>query len=502
MILSPVQQKIINTSGNLIVRASAGTGKTHTMVNKIAKEINDNRTHKVVAAITFTIKAAQEIKDRLSVDITQHFIGTNNSFVIEEIIKPFMKDVYGSDYDIDMSTDYSREAKVENFQDAIDKIKNEGVLCSYTDNKKNFIFELAQEIVENSTACRLYLQAKYFKIYIDEYQDCDKSMHKLFMYLCDTLKIETFVVGDEKQSIYIWRGAYPDAFLSIWNKGNFSKIFMGDNYRSCKQIQNYSNLLYDETRNLYAPIDSLDNIIWLSPTASNWVTETLKYIDPNKKSALLRFSNDNARLGADELSVNGIKYTYIPQTPIAEITTDTAWLYSAIAKYLILEKYSAYDVISEIPVEGNETRKVVSNIKRMLSKIEQAVIDENAFYLAVNDLAIYLGYETRTDHLKKLYQTITDTKYHVAFEAEKYQHIAITFHSSKGLEFEQVIIFAEDYRLSDESSLCNHYVAVTRAKSKLIIVKLNNFNANCFQSNIAKILAKSNLRIENILIQK
>ncbi len=83
-----------------------------------------------------------------------------------------------------------------------------------TDNKKNFIFELAQKIVENSTACRLYLQAKYFKIYIDEYQDCDKSMHKLFMYLCDTLKIETFVAGDEKQSIYIWRGAYPEAFVS------------------------------------------------------------------------------------------------------------------------------------------------------------------------------------------------------------------------------------------------------------------------------------------------
>ena len=209
MKLSPLQEKIVNTSGNLIVRASAGTGKTHTMVNKIAKEINDNRTHKVVAAITFTIKAAQEIKDRLSVDITQHFIGTNNSFVIEEIIKPFMKDVYGSDYDIDMSTDYSREAKVATFQDAIDKIKSERILCSYTDITKNFIFELAQEIVEKSVACRLYLQAKYFKIYIDEYQDCDKSMHKFFMYLCDELNIETFVVGDEKQSIYIWRGAYP-----------------------------------------------------------------------------------------------------------------------------------------------------------------------------------------------------------------------------------------------------------------------------------------------------
>ena len=413
-----------------------------------------------------------------------------------------MKDVYGSDYDIDMSTDYSKDAKVETFQDAINKIKSEGVLCSHTDDKKNFIFELAQEIVENSTACKLYLQAKYFKIYIDEYQDCDKSMHKLFMYLCDTLKIETFVVGDEKQSIYIWRGAYPEAFLEIWSKENFSKIFMGDNFRSCKQIQNYSNLLYDETRNLYTSIDDLSNIILLSLTTTNWATETLKYIDPTKKSALLRFSNGNARIGADELSANGVEYTYIPQTPIAEITTDTAWLYSSIAKYVIIEKYSAYDVISEIPVEGNETHKIVSNIKRMLSKIEQAIIDENAFCSAVDDLAIYLGYETRTDHLKKLYQTVTDEKFHVAFEAEKYQHIAITFHSSKGLEFEQVIVFAEDYRLSDISSLCNHYVAVTRAKSKLVIVKCNNYHANRFQTNLEKIFYKSNLNLSDVITFK
>ena len=109
--------------------------------------LNDNRTHKVVAAITFTIKAAQEIKDRLSVDITQHFIGTNNSFVIEEIIKPFMKDVYGSDYEIDMSTDYSREAKVKTFQDAINKIKNEGVLYS-TPTKNLHYFDLVMIMQE------------------------------------------------------------------------------------------------------------------------------------------------------------------------------------------------------------------------------------------------------------------------------------------------------------------------------------------------------------------
>ena len=275
MMLSPIQEKIVLTPGNLIVRASAGTGKTQTMVCKIAKDINDNRTHKAIAAITFTIKAAQEIKDRLSVDVFQHFIGTNNSFAIEEIIKPFMKDVYGPKFDIDMNTDYS--TKVDTYKDGIDRIKNDETLCSYRDNKENFVFDLAQEIVEKSAACQLYLKAKYFKIYIDEYQDCDKAMHKFFMYLCDVLRIETFVVGDEKQSIYTWRGAYPKAFISIWDKPNFTGLLMADNYRSCQQIQNYSNLLCEETRSFYKATGTSENIVLLSIKSENWAKEAIPY---------------------------------------------------------------------------------------------------------------------------------------------------------------------------------------------------------------------------------
>lgn len=500
MKLSPVQKEIVETSGNLIVRASAGTGKTFTMVNKIAKEIDDNHTHKVIAAITFTIKAAQEIKDRLSVDIFQHFIGTNNSFVIEEVIKPFMKDVYGTDFDLDMSTDYS--VKVNTFQEGIEKVRNEGILCSYKDNKKNFIFDLAQVIVKKSLACRLYLQAKYFKIYIDEYQDCDKSMHDFFMYLCDELNIETFIVGDEKQSIYIWRGAYPEAFKSILNKPNFKQKFMGDNFRSNQQIQNYSNLLCDGTRDLYNPTDNIDNIVLLSSTDLNWATKVLSNIDPNKSSALLRFSNKNAKNGAEKLTTNGLECIYIPQIPIADITTETAWLYTAIAKYFILEKYSVYDVISEIPVEGNESRKTVSTIKKLLSKIEENINDESLFNSSVTALAKYLGYDTRPEHIDKLFDTICDSSYHVAFELDKYKHIATTFHSSKGLEFEQVIVFAEDYSLKDMPSIYNHYVAATRAKNKLIIVKLNNYYANCFQNNLQNIFSKSGHNIEDVVLFK
>ncbi|WP_294409383.1 ATP-dependent helicase [uncultured Ruminococcus sp.] len=493
---TPIQKDIIDASGNLIVRASAGTGKTYTMVNKIAKEINDNHTHKVVAAITFTIKAAQEIKDRLSVDISQHFIGTNNSFVIEEVIKPFMKDIYGADFDLDMSTDYS--TKVDTFQEAIEKIRDEGILCSYKENKENFIFDLAQNIVENSSACRLYLQAKYFKIYIDEYQDCDKSMHKFFMYLCDNLNIETFIVGDEKQSIYIWRGAYPEAFTSIWNKSNFNHIFMRDNHRSNQQIQNYSNLLYEETSSLYKHIDNLKNIIWVS-TEYDWTTKVLSNINRNKSLALLRFTNANAQKGANDLTNCGLECVYIPQTPIADITTDTAWLYTAIAKYFIVEKYSVYDVLSEIPTEEKENRKTLSFIRKQLNEIKGVVNDERSFAVHVSALAEYFGYNTRDDHIKKLFETITDSSFHVAYEMDKYSHIAITIHSSKGLEFEQVIIFAEDYRLSDMPSIFNHYVAATRAKNKLIIVESNSYNSHCFCHNLKKIFSERGHNIEEVI---
>lgn len=377
--LSPIQKEIVEQPGNLIVRASAGTGKTHTMVAKIIYDIEHQHTHKVIAAITFTIKAANEIKERLTIDTTNHFIGTTNSFAIEEIIKPFMKDVYGMEYKLDMSTDYS--IKAETFEDGILKLKENQILCSYVNNKKNFIFQLALDILRKSRACQLYLKAKYFKIYVDEYQDCDKDMHNLFMYICDALKIDTFVVGDEKQSIYTWRGAYPQAFMSIWERSDFSRKLMRKNFRSNQQIQNYSNLLCKETRNLYTPVEDLSSVIVVCARKDNWIASIIPFLDKEKKCALLRFKNEDAKDGAQKLTEANIDFTYIPQTPISNITTETAWLYNAVAKFFILPKYSAYDFRDEIPNEVVGNKKILNYVKKSLANLDAYLKQKNLLVL-------------------------------------------------------------------------------------------------------------------------
>lgn len=122
-----------------------------------------------------------------------------------------------------------------------------------------------------------------------------------------------------------------------------------------------------------------------------------------------------------------------------------------------------------------------------------------AFINGVKLIANYLGYNTKKEHCQKVYETICDSKFHPAFNMDELERIAITFHSSKGLEFEQVILFVSDYRLVSEADIYNHYVAATRAKEKLLLVYINgDQNAAQFARNVIQILGKSGLKMKDV----
>lgn len=84
-----VRSKAISDTSNAIVLASAGAGKTRLLVDKLTCEINNNLSHYTFAAITFTNKAAKEMRSRINNDNTDLFIGTIDGFLEKEIIEPF-----------------------------------------------------------------------------------------------------------------------------------------------------------------------------------------------------------------------------------------------------------------------------------------------------------------------------------------------------------------------------------------------------------------------------
>ena len=160
----------------------------------------------------------------------------------------------------------------------------------------------------------------------------------------------------------------------------------------------------------------------------------------DKRCALLRYSNANSEIGAKELTEKGVEFTYVPQTPISDITTEAAWLYNAIAKHFILPTYSAYDLRDENPNEVVGNKHILQTIKISLKHLDEYLkqADKDSFAKEVEQLANSLGYSTKDEHCKKVYETICDKKFHPAFNIDGLQRIAITFHSSKGLEFDQV----------------------------------------------------------------
>ena len=269
-------------------------------------------------------------------------------------------------------------------------------------------------------------------------------------------------------------------------------------------IQNYSNLLSDDTRSQYKADPDTSTIILINTCASKWVEAVKPHIDLSKGVALLRFTNDNAKLGATELSSIGAEFTYIPKTPISDITTETAWLYNALAQYFVLQKYSIYDFMDEIPEESVGDRKIKHYLEGKIKGIKDAleIYDDATVIVCVDEIASYFGYEINEDHVRAMISTIVDEAYHPAFHMDELSHVAITFHSSKGLEFDQVIVFAYDYALNKPDSIYNHYVAVTRAKSKLIIVRLtdvNEWSGMQYCQNLVALFKKGGVTLNDVM---
>ena len=293
--LNDEQQKaLLQTEGAVLVVAGAGSGKTRLLTHRIAYLIKEKYVspHNILA-ITFTNKASKEMKERCDQIVGQEgnvWISTFHSMCARILRK-----------EIEALGDYTNNFTIYSDQDSdkvfknifsnlkIDKdetkksimfhisnLKNNNLsiqeyekLYSYLSNfdyiKKTYLMyenelkkanaldfnDLLNKTYELFVKCPNVLekyQERFKYILVDEFQDTNKIQYDLVKLLAGKYK-NIFVVGDEDQCIYTWRGANYNNIFDFQNDFENVKVFkLEQNYRSTKNILNLANELIKKNK--------------------------------------------------------------------------------------------------------------------------------------------------------------------------------------------------------------------------------------------------------------
>lgn len=291
--LNPEQQEAVkHGEGPLLIMAGAGSGKTRVLTHRIAYLIGEKEVpHWSILAITFTNKAAREMKNRVARIIggqaeemwisTFHSmcvrilrrdidrIGFNRNFTIldssdqKTVIKRLVKEmnidpkkfdprtilgsISSAKNELKTPADYAKTANslyeetVHKVYEAYQKELKKNQSLDFDDLIMTTIklFKLVPEVLE-------YYQRRFRFVMVDEYQDTNRAQYLLVNMMADRHK-NICVVGDSDQSIYRWRGADIQNIMSFEKDyDNATVVMLEQNYRSTKRILEAANKVIDK----------------------------------------------------------------------------------------------------------------------------------------------------------------------------------------------------------------------------------------------------------------
>ena len=311
------KEAVLYGDGPLLILAGAGSGKTSVLTKRVAYLIKErNVSPKNIVAITFTNKAAKEMKERIIKEVGKEGydiqISTFHSFGLRIIRENYEKLGYEKNFTIIDSDDSLTVVKKILKEMGIDStrfnpkfIKNQISSCKnemvtpekyknlvndelsditykvykkYQDtllrnNSLDFddllikpieLFNKYKEVLEN-------YQELFKYVFIDEYQDTNEAQYILSKMISAKYK-NICVVGDDAQSIYSWRGANFKNILNFEKDYKNAKvILLEQNYRSTKTILNAANSVIKNN------INKKDKNLW----TDNSIGEKIKYVRTN-----------------------------------------------------------------------------------------------------------------------------------------------------------------------------------------------------------------------------
>lgn len=487
------QQKILDYNGNIVVTAKPGSGKTYTIVEKIAQIIPQLPKYKGIIAISFTNKASDELKKRCKKrcqDTQQSFFGTIDKFYISQIIIPFACHITGKFFEYEIVREIDSESKYGEFvklDDGFTKAKISLLVDGLKEGKifLNYTGETALIILNKVPGAIKYLQAKYSHIFIDEYQDCGSIQNEIFTKLVDN-GLYGIAVGDVNQAIYGFSNRFPKFLLSLIKRNDFKHFELSKNHRCHNSISEYSLCLFNSSkiipeekrvfkvnitgdeRDIVSKIDSLINRIKNRYGVTN-----------NNQIAILCRSNGGLYNISRHLKT---PHKLFNETCLDRDNSDWGRFFRDILLSRFDESIYAPDYAENLfseEFEGTKYRKALS----LCSDIFSCSIDEiTSIEEKMIQLAKLVYPEKRNDNaLLNLHNVLNNYNLIQNYLPATDNEINLmTLHKSKGLEFNIVfhmdmykwIIPNEHGNEQDQQQDLNlHYVGITRAKDVCFIMQ-------------------------------
>ena len=369
-LLNPSQIQAIETiNGPVLIMAGAGSGKTRVLTHRYAHLVKHHNVDvEQILAITFTNKAAEEMKSRISkllnLKISPKWISTFHSLCVKILRIHGDKIGYKSNftiYDQSDSNKVIRNCMSENnvdlkqyspkrFQAHISNLKNSMISPGealenaesffevkvaeiYSSYEKKLIIANSMdfddlliktvELLQTNESILKFWSNKFQFIMVDEYQDTNFVQYKLVELLGSNNK-NVCVVGDSDQSIYAFRGADIRNIIEFEKDfSNATVIQLDKNYRSSKKILNLANSVISNNprkieKNLWTDNDDgldISSFRFRSEKdEARWVAEEVKsLIDSSKENEIAIFyrTNSQSRLFEEELRMLNINYKVI-----------------------------------------------------------------------------------------------------------------------------------------------------------------------------------------------
>lgn len=307
------KEAVLHKEGPCLVLAGAGSGKTKVLTERIVNLINDGVSPYNILAITFTNKAAREMRERVKNSIGEVadniFIGTFHSFGLKVLRENYDSIGYSKNITILDREDttslvkrFLKELNLDSEQYPIKYIlnkisfaKNEGLspvefekfanipldkaatsvykLYAETLKRSNSVdfddlLVLPLQIFKNNKEVLLHYQEHYKYILVDEYQDTNMVQYEMCKYLASKYK-NLFVVGDTDQSIYSFRFAnYKNILYFEKDYKDAKVIVLDENYRSTNNILKAANSVIKNNterkeKNLYSELGEGEKIKYI-----------------------------------------------------------------------------------------------------------------------------------------------------------------------------------------------------------------------------------------------